>query len=114
MRKHKGFTLVELLIVIGIIALLMAIMVPALNRAKEHAKNMVCQSNLKQYGLAGRMYLDDNDGAFASPHLFLQADRNDSTGDLDMQAVSIGACQWCDEANWLQLQKDNEMGFMWP
>ena len=112
MRKQRGFTLIELLIVIGIIALLMAIMVPALNRAKEHANNVVCQSNLKQYGIASRMYLDDNDGCFASPHFWLFAERFAEDGILKFNPDA--GCQWCNEENWRELQDDNQMGFMWP
>jgi prepilin-type N-terminal cleavage/methylation domain-containing protein/prepilin-type processing-associated H-X9-DG protein len=64
MYKRKGFTLIELLVVIAIIALLMAILMPALNRAKKQVKNIICRANLKQYGLAAKMYLDDWDGNF--------------------------------------------------
>ena len=60
----KGFTLIELLVVIAIIALLMSILMPALSRAKQQAKAVVCQSNLHQWGLIWRMYTDDNDGHF--------------------------------------------------
>jgi len=56
-----GFTLIELLVVIAIIALLMAILIPALNRAREQGKRAACLHNLKGLGLAWIMYADDND-----------------------------------------------------
>jgi prepilin-type N-terminal cleavage/methylation domain-containing protein/prepilin-type processing-associated H-X9-DG protein len=59
--KKRGFTLVELLVVIAIIALLMAILMPALNRARELAKRIHCLNNLKQLTLAWTMYAGDND-----------------------------------------------------
>lgn len=59
MRKtEKGFTLMELLVVISIIALLMSIMLPALNLVKEQAKRIVCKSNEHQIGVAMMMYAD--------------------------------------------------------
>ena len=64
MRTQKGFTLIELLVVIAIIALLMAILMPALQRVKKQAKTVVCQSNLKQWGTLFAMYTNDNDGYF--------------------------------------------------
>ncbi|MBC8481397.1 MAG: prepilin-type N-terminal cleavage/methylation domain-containing protein [Planctomycetes bacterium] len=60
-KDKKAFTLVELLVVISIIALLMAIMMPALNVVKDRAKALVCKSNLKQMGLGVEMYLTNND-----------------------------------------------------
>jgi len=64
MAKRFGFTLIELLVVIAIIAILMAILMPALQRIKEQAKEMGCRSNLRQYGIAQAIYLDDNDGRY--------------------------------------------------
>jgi len=61
MDKQKGFTLIELLVVIAIIAVLMAILFPALNRAREQGRRAVCLSNLKQLALAWIMYADEND-----------------------------------------------------
>jgi prepilin-type N-terminal cleavage/methylation domain-containing protein len=62
MHKQIGFTLIELLVVIAIIALLMAILIPTLNRAREQGKRATCLHNLKGLVLAWIMYTDDNDG----------------------------------------------------
>ena len=64
MRKHRGFTLVELLIVIAIIALLMSILMPALRRVQNQAKSAVCQTHLKHWGLIWSMYCHENDNRF--------------------------------------------------
>jgi prepilin-type N-terminal cleavage/methylation domain-containing protein/prepilin-type processing-associated H-X9-DG protein len=61
MRKIKGFTLIELLVVIAIIALLMAILLPALNRAREGGKRAVCLNHIKQLQMGWGQYKDDND-----------------------------------------------------
>lgn len=60
-----GFTLIELLVVISIIALLVSILLPALARAREQAKSIVCLSNLRQQGLTMALYVGDNDGYYA-------------------------------------------------
>jgi prepilin-type N-terminal cleavage/methylation domain-containing protein len=56
----RAFTLVELLVVISIIALLLGVLVPATNKARNYAKKVVCRTSLYNCGLAVRMYLDDN------------------------------------------------------
>ena len=69
MQKRTAFTLIELLVVIAIIALLMAILMPALKKAKMQAKSVVCQSNLKQWGLFFSMYTHENDGYFMTGNI---------------------------------------------
>jgi len=64
MHKQKGFTLVELLVVISIIALLMAILAPSLQQARKQAKAVVCLSNMHQWSLVWSMYAQNNDGCY--------------------------------------------------
>jgi len=60
MRKSLGFTLIELIVVAGILSLLMGLLLPSLGQARRHGKQAVCLSNLRQILVAVRMYLPDN------------------------------------------------------
>lgn len=60
LTKDGGFTLVELLVVMGIVAILCGVFLPVVGRSRERAQALACQSNLRQIGLAMRLYLDDH------------------------------------------------------
>ena len=75
-KKKSGFTLIELLVVISIIALLLAILMPALGKVKAKAKEVVCRAHLRSFGQAAVTYAHDNDGKFADSH----AQINPNTG----------------------------------
>lgn len=94
MRYRKGFTLIELLVVIAIIGLLLSIMVPALSKAKEYAKSVICKSNMHAYGLAGGAYLSENKNSF--PHPITCIDGR-ATFTSAYAAVHPKECRWHDE-----------------
>ena len=66
-KFYGGFTLIEMLVVIAIIAILIAILYPAVSGMQERGKITQDMNNLRQVGLATQMYLNDNDGAFFLP-----------------------------------------------
>jgi prepilin-type N-terminal cleavage/methylation domain-containing protein len=67
--RKKGFTLIELLVVIAIIGLLLSVLIPALKKAKEQARLVMCKNNLKQQGTAISMYIQNNKEFFPTARL---------------------------------------------
>src|SRR5213075_1201792 len=63
-RRLNGFTLVELLVVIGIIVVLVSLLLPALNRAQDSARKVKCSSNLRQFGVALLTYAQSNNSQY--------------------------------------------------
>src|SRR5206468_34674 len=86
----RAFTLVELLVVIGIIAVLVGMLLPALNRARQQAVSVQCMSNLKQVGLAALMYAHENHGWFPPS----QGDEPNGGNNSDEKFV-----EWADDNN---------------
>jgi prepilin-type N-terminal cleavage/methylation domain-containing protein/prepilin-type processing-associated H-X9-DG protein len=74
MDKQRGFTLIELLVVIAIIALLLALLMPALEMARAHARRAVCTANLRDLVVAWILYADDNDGKIVNGQPGVNAD----------------------------------------
>ncbi|MHC4643175.1 MAG: type II secretion system protein [Planctomycetota bacterium] len=79
MHKRKGFTLVELLVVIAIIALLMAMLLPALELAREQGKRIMCLNNNRQLMLGWNLYADDNDDKIVNGNTSTGSHNKDGT-----------------------------------
>ncbi len=75
--RALGFTLLELLVVVTVIAILAGLLLPAMARAREEARKAVCKSNMKSFGLAMSMYANDYDEVHATRGLNLTAGTND-------------------------------------
>jgi prepilin-type N-terminal cleavage/methylation domain-containing protein len=88
-KNKRAFTLIELLVVISIIAVLMGILMPALQKVRKQAREISCRSNLKQYGLSCFMYLGDYDQKFPDPQTWLYSG-GASGGSF------INSCDWHD------------------
>ncbi len=98
-HKQKGFTLIEILLVIAIVALLMAMLLPTLQRVKKQAKAVVCRSNLKQWGAVFAMYTNSNEGllprqkflSLATPEPWMYFLRDDSVGSEEIACCPMAA-----------------------
>lgn len=104
---RRAFTLVELLVVIGIIALLISILLPSLSRARQAAVRIQCMSNMRQVGLAVQFYANDNRG-------FYPETRSPNT--LDASEQSAGGPPWVgfNAAGWnYRLTKPGYLPFDW-
>ncbi|HXB57936.1 MAG TPA: prepilin-type N-terminal cleavage/methylation domain-containing protein [Candidatus Acidoferrales bacterium] len=87
MRNGSGFTLIELLVVIAIIAILAAMLFPVLSSAKQRAWTVQCVSNLRQVGVAMRLFADENDGLYP-----------ESGGDIHWNQIDPGTQKY----SWMQ------------
>lgn len=77
-RIQRGFTVLELICILAVIAFLFALLMPSLSKVKRISTRVVCGSNMRMYGLIGTLYLDDSDGRFPDPQNWLYAMASDT------------------------------------
>jgi prepilin-type N-terminal cleavage/methylation domain-containing protein/prepilin-type processing-associated H-X9-DG protein len=99
-RGRLGFTLVELLVVISIIALLMAVLLPALGKAREQAKMIACLANLKQWGVVAYTYAEDNSGNLWSGGANQYAINNNQIGFWWIAQLKVKDQDWKQNKIW--------------
>jgi prepilin-type N-terminal cleavage/methylation domain-containing protein len=87
--RRRGFTLIELLVVIAIIAILAALLLPALANAKERAKKVRCVANMKQHGVAFMLYANDNKDFVPQPPRHANNEAGSSLHDLPRDAADV-------------------------
>ncbi len=87
--RRKGFTLVELLVVIGIIAILIGFLMPALSRARRQSMQVKCLSNLKQIGTMLTIYMNDNNGWVYPPNRGADQVYETALAELRVQARGV-------------------------
>ena len=86
-----GFTLIELLVVIAIIGMLAGALIPALGAAREKGRQTKCMSNLRQYGMAFRLYMDENYGKFPVAYVTDGTNWHSSLVDTNQGGIYLGA-----------------------
>ncbi|HWE95593.1 MAG TPA: prepilin-type N-terminal cleavage/methylation domain-containing protein [Tepidisphaeraceae bacterium] len=98
--RNVGFTLVELLVVIGIIALLISILLPALQRAREHANQVKCASNMRQIGQSLAMYVIENKNYLPIPPLVGEVGTNYYWEAYPMAGDGLGIIDYMNGSLW--------------
>ncbi|MGA2916838.1 MAG: type II secretion system protein [Sedimentisphaerales bacterium] len=109
--KKTGFTLVELLVVISIIALLLAVLVPAMKRAKEIARRIVCSSQLRQVGIGMRAYASSYDGQLPADYIW---DTTDPKNPKKTKETHPYVLYRGDKAPWTKGQTADGRTLAWP
>jgi prepilin-type N-terminal cleavage/methylation domain-containing protein/prepilin-type processing-associated H-X9-DG protein len=90
-RRQQGFTLIELLVVIAVILILAGLLLPTLSRAKDQARNINCESNLRQLQLCWHMYADDYGGVFV-PNDWIDTESATTNGAVNSYTQQTS---WC-------------------